>query len=461
MMQQNHIKDSLLSANEVGAKTTVHTNGQSNGNAKIVLVSGEAMEIDNRGRTTHTPAAPAAPAPAPPAANVNDEELTPLTWLHDKNLLKGESRSSIFSLFPRPPTQRARALCMDTGESLLILSMHYRLRTGINISCPPAIKHGAKVMGDTGITIKAQPMSTSKSSSPGALTPTSDFVDDSGVSEDNASSVNSGSEHGGDVYPHNQPPPASSIVHLSPGGSTVIEYKTSTQKSNASAAGASHAIVKTISNGNCSVIASTVNSLSRTIDASELRMDGQPKSASSPHTHFHKRYIKAMNALNGIDTTLVTVSTTSSMAVHSASEARSAAQPATIHAIPMQAPYASAKYEHGTVIVENEHSHARASMAAGHYMQAGDDDRHADEYVTPMGSPRLQSHPAAPQKLSSPNHGALKTPPVIAMTQSGPMATGPAPPLSPNSSHPHAVRIPRGNARFFAPPIPRCPCLQF
>lgn len=302
------------------------------------------------------------------------------------------------------------------------------------------------MIGDS-ITIKAQPISTSKSSSPGALTPTSDFVDDSGVSEDNASSVNSGSEHGGDVYPHNQPPPASSIIHLSPGGSTVIEYKTSPQKPNlsttATTMSASHAIVKTISNGNCSVIASTVNSLSRT-DVSELRsMDGPPKSAaSSPHTHFHKRYIKAMNALNGIDTTLVTVSTTPSISVQSASDARITSQPATIHAIPMHAQYmSSAKYEHGTVIVENEHSHAKVAMTSHHIQMASDDDRHADEYITPISSPRLQSHPSAPQKLSSPNHASLKTPPVITMTQSGAVTTVPVPPHSPNSSHPNAVRI--------------------
>lgn len=71
------MKDSLLSSNELGAKTTAHTNGQSNGNTKIVLVSNEPLEIDNRNRSNNI------------TSNVNDEELTPLTWLHDKNLLKG------------------------------------------------------------------------------------------------------------------------------------------------------------------------------------------------------------------------------------------------------------------------------------------------------------------------------------------------------------------------------------
>lgn len=298
------------------------------------------------------------------------------------------------------------------------------------------------MIGDS-ITIKAQPITTSKSSSPGALTPTSDFVDDSGVSEDNASSVNSGSEHGGDIYPHNQPPPASSIIHLSPGGGTVIEYKTSTQKStNSSNTPMSHAIVKQINNGNCSVIASTVNSLNRGDNDGDYRiMDGGPakSAASSPHTHFHKRYIKAMNALNGIDTTLVTVSTTPSISVQNLTDTRTS-QPATIHAIPMQTQYqTTAKYEHGTVIVENEHSHAKITMNSHHIqMTSSDDDRHADEYITPISSPRLQSHPSAPQKLSSPNHAALKTPPVITMTQSG---TVPPAPHSPNSSHSNAVRI--------------------
>lgn len=84
MMQQNHMKDSLLTSNEIGAKTTAHINGQSNGNTKIVLVSNETLEIDNRNRSKSVT-----------TSNVNDEELTPLTWLHDKNLLKGTVRFSI------------------------------------------------------------------------------------------------------------------------------------------------------------------------------------------------------------------------------------------------------------------------------------------------------------------------------------------------------------------------------
>lgn len=82
MMQQSHLKDSLLSANDVGAKTTMaHTNGQSNGTAKIVLVSNETMEIDSRNHCANVT-----------TSTANDEELTSLTWLQNKNLLKGTGK---------------------------------------------------------------------------------------------------------------------------------------------------------------------------------------------------------------------------------------------------------------------------------------------------------------------------------------------------------------------------------
>lgn len=82
----------------------------------------------------------------------NDEELTPLNWLHDKNLLKGDLRSieatrnrNSFSIFP-----------------------------GINLSCP-------KVQSPTDLRNGVRSSITS--------------ADDSGVSEDNNSVVNSSSEN--------------------------------------------------------------------------------------------------------------------------------------------------------------------------------------------------------------------------------------------------------------------------
>lgn len=67
--------------------TAPYINGQQNGNTKVVLVSSEPMEIDHsrNGKTTAS------------SNNGTDEELTSLTWLHDKNLLKG-NYSNLFNL---------------------------------------------------------------------------------------------------------------------------------------------------------------------------------------------------------------------------------------------------------------------------------------------------------------------------------------------------------------------------
>lgn len=81
MLQQNHIKDSatIMSTN-ASSTTAPYINGQQNGSTKVVLVTSETMEIDHsrNGKTTSS------------TNNGTDEELTSLTWLHDKNLLKGE-----------------------------------------------------------------------------------------------------------------------------------------------------------------------------------------------------------------------------------------------------------------------------------------------------------------------------------------------------------------------------------
>lgn len=81
MLQQNHIKDSttIMSTNAGSTAAVPYTNGQQNGSTKVVLVTSEPMEIDHsrNGKTTTS------------SNNGTDEELTSLTWLHDKNLLKG------------------------------------------------------------------------------------------------------------------------------------------------------------------------------------------------------------------------------------------------------------------------------------------------------------------------------------------------------------------------------------
>lgn len=65
--------------------TTTNSDDQNevNGNHQIVLLANEQMEPSDNEQ-------------APDDAvdrKVSDEELTPLNWLHDKNLLKGDSRS--------------------------------------------------------------------------------------------------------------------------------------------------------------------------------------------------------------------------------------------------------------------------------------------------------------------------------------------------------------------------------
>lgn len=94
----------------------------------------------------------------------------------------------------------------------------------------------------------------------------------------------------------------------------------------------------------------------------------------------------------------------------------------------------SQKYGHETVIVENEYPHSAINLVSNtnHRIYHGNEtDRHSDEYVTPISSPRLQQQPATPQKLS--NSISIST------TQSPtgtslPQPTVPMPAVSPNST---------------------------
>lgn len=218
---------------------------------------------------------------------------------------------------------------------------------------------------------QSQQAMSSKSSSSGGVTPTSDFVDDSGVSEDNASyasSMTSGSEQSGSIYrnvrmtpkppattsrergdsetiendenddannntinkngsnsnlnsngkqvPPPPPPPlsttTSSIIHLGSVGSTVIEYKTVSNlpsKSNiipntsSPLSYANPVIVSTNNVGATTATLGTANVIKTIFTQSTLQSITQSSTATvsttTPHTHFHKKYIKAMNALNG------------------------------------------------------------------------------------------------------------------------------------------------------------------
>ncbi|XP_059619893.1 uncharacterized protein LOC132263894 isoform X2 [Phlebotomus argentipes] len=193
---------------------------ENNGVGNIVLLATEQMEInpgDHNGIVT--------------SANGGDEELTPLTWLHNKDLLKG-----------------------------------------INLSC-------AKVQASNDTLMKQ---------SAGAMSPTSDFLEDSCISEDNTSSIVSTSDQSIGIYSTETSPKLyispnnnnntinknrnhlststrTSTIQVSPGGTTtVIEYHSSGKQQNG---------VGATSGG-----ASTSTSSTTT--------------TSTPHQHFHKKYLR-------------------------------------------------------------------------------------------------------------------------------------------------------------------------
>lgn len=383
MLQQNHIKDPAIMSTNVSPTNAPYINGQQNGNTKVVLVTSESIEALDQSRNGKTTSS---------SHNGTDEELTSLTWLNDKNLLKGNyCIRYTFVLFILYGNQ------IKINAFLMII--------GINIPCPPNVKHinnnHLKIITDN-VAIKPQSQQTmsSKSSSSGTATPTSDLVDDSGVSEDNASSVNSGSEQGNssssssssngsgsgssiyrtvrttpksfattssrerdsdaidneDIddannntinknrananhhhqhHHQNQPPSASSIIHLSPGGSAVIEYKTMpnlSQKSNiipntvsSLSNHSSNPVIVSTHNG--TTIHGTANII-KTVSTHQSSTQLSTTASTTPHTHFHKKYIKAMNALNGSGTDTVTTLTPATI-TNSNSEAQ-ISSPSTI-----------------------------------------------------------------------------------------------------------------------------------
>lgn len=80
MLQQNHIKDPAIMSTNVSPTNVPYINGQQNGNTKVVLVTSESIEALDHSRNGKTTSS---------SHNGTDEELTSLTWLNDKNLLKG------------------------------------------------------------------------------------------------------------------------------------------------------------------------------------------------------------------------------------------------------------------------------------------------------------------------------------------------------------------------------------
>lgn len=296
----------------------------------------------------------------------------------------------------------------------------------------------------------------------GAHTPTSDYMDDSYVSaeENNSTITNSSHAEPGTIsiysnstdaaaaaapilssYHHlnnnlvssknrnalsvNQPPPATSIIHLSPGGSTVIEYKSA---SNLQQQLNSVSMQSNSSNDDREHHHSG-SSNGATEFGGEMKMSGA--TSSTPHQHYHKKYIKQMNALNGSPITVTTVS-----AIVSSPNAVTVNSPSmTTYTIPLNQDYSnSIKYaDHETVIVESEYTHIGT-----HHHNAIEIDR-SEDYVTPMSSPRHQQPPSTPQKSLTTN--AVLSPGGTSMhssVHSSPTTMPPVSPLSQNKQkHPN------------------------
>lgn len=168
---------------------------------------------------------------------------------------------------------------------------------GINLSCNKA---------------QSRPDSPKRHASGGLLTPTSDFVEDSSISEDNNSSVHSNYEHHSSICSsESSPKPASqknvshayynntpqnlsvinrSINNISPSSNTnAIEVRQQQQLQQYNTSSASSPTPSTSS----SYSASTLSSLSPTNLTITVSSSNNSNSSISPHhTHFHKKYLR-------------------------------------------------------------------------------------------------------------------------------------------------------------------------
>uniref|UniRef100_A0A7G3AWH3 Putative serine/threonine-protein kinase ddb isoform x1 n=1 Tax=Lutzomyia longipalpis TaxID=7200 RepID=A0A7G3AWH3_LUTLO len=217
--------------NYIAASPLSFAANENNGVGNIVLLATEQMDVnpgDHNGIVT--------------SANGGDEELTPLTWLHNKDLLKG-----------------------------------------INLSC-------AKVQSNSDTLIKQN--------TTGAMSPTSDFLEDSCISEDNTSSIVSNSDQSIGIYSTETSPKLyispnnnnntinknrnhlttstrTSAVQVSPGGTTtVIEYHSSGKQQQHNGIGGQAGNVASSTGGASTSTTSTTTT------------------TSTPHQHFHKKYLR-------------------------------------------------------------------------------------------------------------------------------------------------------------------------
>ncbi|XP_065082315.1 putative uncharacterized protein DDB_G0277255 isoform X2 [Ochlerotatus camptorhynchus] len=258
--------------------------------------------------------------------NTNDEELTPLTWLHDKNLLKGINLSKVPVSSPDSPRQAG-----------------------------------------------------------GHLSPTSDFVEDSSVSEDNTSSANSSSDHSIGVYCTETI--QSNGRHLTVGGPTHHTFQLSN--------GGGHKTITTI-NGNTIIEyplitaddkelkspSSTVSCASSASSTSSLynsapspnptgsAQNGNISGASTPHQHFHKKYLREEHV-------------------------KQLKQVSSSYETPIKQQSSTMKYEEGEVI--DERQYPSAPMKNGYPSMATSPNVSSDEYSSTYGGGGSNMRPPSPQ----------------------------------------------------------------
>lgn len=187
-----------------------------------------------------------------------------------------------------------------THIHLEYLSNQYTVnRLGINMTCTTAAR--AQVVRTVDTVHSNPPTIEEDVSAPPS--PTSDFLDDSCVSEDNTSSVNSCSDQGISIYStetspvtyhytnasshiqennnsiqknrnHLMPTSTTQTIHLSPGG-TMIDYKTANLQSKINAA------LQSSSTASPMASSSTVTTVITSTTSSPIT-----------HQHFHKKYLR-------------------------------------------------------------------------------------------------------------------------------------------------------------------------
>lgn len=298
----------------------------------------------------------------------NDEELTPLTWLHDKNLLKGINLSKVPVSSPDSPRQVA-----------------------------------------------------------GRLSPTSDFVEDSSVSEDNTSSANSSSDQSIGVYctetihpgvrPGTVHHPTSHHHHhhhqqlqhqlqhhhtafqLSQGprtitatinGDTIIEYTSSSSDDKELKSPSS--TVSCASSGSPPSSSSSSNSLYSSSSPSPnpnamitthgglIQNGGCSSGASTPHQHFHKKYLREEHV-------------------------KQLKQVSSSYATPVKQQSSTLKFDDGDLIDDRPYPAAPIKNGTTGYTMAASPNVSSDEYSSTYGgSMKPPSPPLSPHHHQQQQH---------------------------------------------------------